>query len=194
MTISELNDLLKTRRSIFPKSYIQGKDIPESDILQILENANFAPSHRLTEPWRFKILRGAAKQRLADFMVEDYLAMTPIEAQSEVKMQKMAENPTRSAVAIALVLKRHEELLPEWEEIASLAMAVQNMWLTCSILGIGCYWSSPTAITLRGQDFLKLAADERCFGLFYMGYHNVSTADLPAVRKPIAEKITWLND
>ena len=194
MTISELNDLLKTRRSIFPKSYIQGKDIPESDILQILENANFAPSHRLTEPWRFKILRGAAKQRLADFMVEDYLAMTPIEAQSEVKMQKMAENPTRSAVAIALVLKRHEELLPEWEEIASLAMAVQNMWLTCSILGIGCYWSSPTAITLRGQDFLKLAADERCLGLFYMGYHNVSTADLPAVRKPIAEKITWLND
>ena len=194
MTISELNDLLKTRRSIFPKSYIQGKDIPESDILQILENANFAPSHRLTEPWRFKILRGAAKQRLADFMVEDYLAMTPIEAQSEVKMQKMAENPTRSAVAIALVLKRHEELLPEWEEIASLAMAVQNMWLTCSILGIGCYWSSPTAITLRGQDFLKLAADERCLGLFYMGYHNVSMADLPAVRKPIAEKITWLND
>ena len=194
MTISELNELLKTRRSIFPKSYIQGKDIPESTLLQILENANFAPSHRLTEPWRFKILRGAAKQRLADFMVEDYLAMTPIEAQSEVKMQKMAENPTRSAVAIALVLKRHEELLPEWEEIASLAMAVQNMWLTCSILGIGCYWSSPTAITLRGQDFLKLASDERCFGLFYMGYHNVSTADLPAVRKPIAEKITWLND
>ena len=33
--------------------------------------------------------------------------------------------------------------LPEWEEIAAVSMAVQNMWLTCYANNIGCYLSTP---------------------------------------------------
>ena len=89
-------------------------------------------------------------------------------------------------------MKRHPELLPEWEEIAAVSMAVQNMWLTCTAYDIGSYWSSPSAVTERGSDFLQLAEDERCLGLFYMGYHNIP--DLQPQRTAISEKVVWVNE
>ena len=39
-----------------------------------------------------------------------------------------------------------KESVPEWEEIASVAMAVQNMWLMAQELNLGGYWSSPLII------------------------------------------------
>ena len=192
MTVQELNALIKNRRSIFPKTYIVGKEIPQDIIEQVLENANYAPTHRLTEPWRFRVLRGPALPKLADYLVTDYKELTPVAEQTDMKIKKMSENPLRSGCVILIIMKRHADMLPEWEEIAAVSMAVQNMWLTCTAYDIGSYWSSPSAITERGRGFLNLKDDEQCLGLFYMGYHNMP--DLPPQRKPIAEKVTWVND
>jgi nitroreductase len=186
-----LNDIIQNRRSIFPKSYNQNREIPTDLILQILENANAAPSHKLTEPFRADILRGPSRQALANFLLTDYLENTPIEAQSEMKIKKMQENPLLSNVIIALKMKRHPDLVPEWEEIAAVAMAVQNMWLTCASLGIGAYWSSPASMVSRGANFLKLADNEQCLGLFYMGYPKTDVPFPAPKRTPIADKITW---
>jgi nitroreductase len=186
-----LDNIIQNRRSIFPKSYDPQKDIPVDLILQILNNANAAPSHRLTEPFRYEILRGSSRQDLANFLLEDYLQNTPVDQQSEMKMRKVQENPLRSAVVIALKMKRHADLVPEWEEIAAVAMAVQNMWLTCTELGIGSYWSSPSAMVNRGGQFLTLHGDEQCLGLFYMGY-PLTTVPFPAPKRTsIESKITW---
>ena len=192
MTTQDLNELIKKRRSIFPKTYITGKEIPQEIIEQVLENANHAPTHKMTEPWRFRVLRRASLSKLADYLVADYRVQTPVAEQSDMKIKKMTENPLRSGCVIVIILKRHADLLPEWEEIAAVAMSVQNMWLTCTAYDIGSYWSSPSALTERGRDFLQLADDERCLGLFYMGYHNMP--DLPPQRTPISEKVEWVND
>ena len=186
-----LNDIIQNRRSVFPKSYNPNRDISTDLILEILENANAAPSHRLTEPFRFEILRGPSRQKLADFMLADYQRNTPIEGQNEIKMRKIQENPLLSNVVIVLKMKTHPDLVSEWEEIAAVAMAVQNMWLTCTALGIGAYWSSPPSMVERGGNFTELEAEEQCLGLFYMGYPS-SNAPFPAPKRtPIAGKITW---
>jgi nitroreductase len=187
MLLTELNSLIRNRRSVFPPVF-NDKEISTETIEQVLENANWAPTHKLTEPWRFKILRGSALQRLAAFLVEDYKIHTPLDQQSEIKVKKMAENPLRSACVIAICLKRHQGL-PEWEELAAVAMSVQNMWLTCTALAIGSYWSSPTPIS-RMAEFLDLASDEKCLGLFYMGYTDAPLLD--GKRTPIAEKVVWI--
>ena len=121
--IMTIDNIIQNRRSIFPKSYDPDREIPVELILQILENANAAPSHRLTEPFRADILRGPYRQALADFTLEDHVHSTPIEAQNELKMKKIQENPLLSNVVIALKMKRHGDLVPEWEEIAAVAMA-----------------------------------------------------------------------
>ncbi|NJN35359.1 MAG: nitroreductase [Saprospiraceae bacterium] len=190
MNFEEVTNLIKNRRSIFPHQF-SGAEITRETLEQILENANYAPTHKLTEPWRFKILRGSARQRLADFLTADYKANTPLAEQKESKIKKMSENPILSSSVVAICVKHHPDLIPEWEEIAAVAMAVQNLWLSCAPLGIGGYWSSPAAIERIG-DFLQLEENELCMGFFYMGYTSVETSE--GKRKPMTEKIVWLNE
>ena len=59
MTPADVSALIRRRRSVFPKMY---NDLPIADelIAEVLENANWAPTHRLTEPWRFMVFRGEA--------------------------------------------------------------------------------------------------------------------------------------
>jgi nitroreductase len=47
-------------------------------------------------------------------------------------------------------------------------MAVQNMWLACTALEIGAYWSSPSLID-HLDEFFNFNEGESCLGFFYMG-------------------------
>jgi nitroreductase len=185
-----VTEVIRGRRAVFPHSY-NTQPIPEELIREILENANWAPTHKMTEPWRFIVFRGSSLAKLGEYLGEYYREHTPAEAFSEVKYKKTRNNPLRSAAVIAIVMRRDpEERLPEWEEIASVAAAVQNMWLTCAAHGIGAYWSTPESI-LKADGFLGLKPGERCLGLFYMGYHDLQ--DLAGKRGPIEEKVEWLD-
>lgn len=184
-----VSELMRKRRSIFPKTY-NDKPIPREIIEEVLENANWAPTHKLTEPWRFKVFAGSALERLADYLADYYRNNTPPEQFSAAKYNKTLESPRRAGCVIAICMQRDPEgRVPEWEELAAVACAVQNMWLTCTAHGIGSYWSTPKA-AIQADDFLGLSAGERCLGLFYMGYHDLP--DLPAKRSPIADKTTWI--
>lgn len=190
MTVSEISDLILRRRAIFPKFYIPGKPVERALIEQLLENANWAPTHRLTEPWRFRVFHSEeSRQNLSAYFSDFYLKNTSQEQFSEEKMKKSGENPLLAGAVIAIVMQRDPEArIPEFEEIASVAMAVQNMWLTCTAMGLGCYWSTPKA-ALEADAFLNLQPGERCLGLFYLGWHNAP--DLPGKRKPVTEKVIW---
>ena len=50
-----ISQLIRKRRSIFPKTYTN-QPIAKEIIEEVLENANWAPTHKMTEPWRFKVL------------------------------------------------------------------------------------------------------------------------------------------
>lgn len=185
----QINELIRKRRSIFPKMY-NGKAIPKEVIEQILENANWAPTHKMTEPWRFKIFRGKALERLAEYLAKYYKENTPAEKFQEAKYQKNLRKPVISDCIIALCMKRDEkERVPEWEEVAALSCAVQNMWLTCTAYGVGCYWSSPKA-ALEGREIFNLEEGEKCYGLLYMGYHDID--EMPVKRRPIEDKVEWI--
>lgn len=181
-------DLIRNRRSVFPVQY-NSETIATGDIKKILEAANWAPTHKRTEPWRFKVLQGEAKTRLGRFLSNKYreIAIKP----QRVKTRKFMENPQRSAAVIAICLQRDPaESLPEWEEIAAMAMAVQNMWLCCTEMGIGCYWSSPGLIQYM-DEFFDLKPGERCMGFFYMGHYD---GEIPEVtRGPIEDKVVWMD-
>ena len=65
-----------------------------------------------------------------------------------------------------------KESIPEWEELASVSMAVQNLWLMSSSIGIGSYWSSPSLMNYLGEH-ITLKEGEKCLGFFYMGKYSV---------------------
>lgn len=165
-------DLIKTRRSIFPEQF-NSKEIDDGTIDILLESANWAPTHKKTEPWRFKIIRGDSKIRLGEFLARKYKENTA--KFSEYKFKKLLKKPMLSSVVLLICMQRdHNESIPEWEEIAAVSMAIQNLWLTATDLNIGGYWSSPSFIN-KMNEFTKLNSGERCLGVFYLGYYDKKT-------------------
>ncbi|MEZ4940948.1 MAG: nitroreductase [Saprospiraceae bacterium] len=185
-----ISTLIRQRRSVFPKFYKSEAPIDRAVIEQLLENANWAPTHRLTQPWRFQVFHSPeSRAALGDYLSGYYHYNTAPEAYSEEKMVKAGENPRRAGAVIAIVLHRDPEArVPEFEEIAAVAMAVQNMWLTCTELGLGCYWSTPKA-ALEASEFLQLEPNEFCLGLFYLGWHEMP--EVAGKREDVAEKVLW---
>ncbi|CAG5068377.1 hypothetical protein DYBT9623_01107 [Dyadobacter sp. CECT 9623] len=186
-SIETINAIIRGRRSIFPPSYIE-KEIPDEVINDILENANYAPTHKLTEPWRFIVFKGASLDRLAGFFSERYRTVTAPESFSQARYDAAGEKVLKSGCVIVINAELHPDKLPEWEETASVACAVQNMWLTATAYGLGSYWSSP-GVLKELAEFLGLPENQKCMGLYFMGYHNAP--EMPARRTPIEGKITW---
>ncbi len=184
-----LTKIIRGRRSMFPPMYSDAK-IAEEDIELILENANWAPNHKLTEPWRFHVMTGDKLQQMSVWAGEWYKKNVTGDKYSPVKHKKIMSNPLKSSHVIAICMRPAPDSgLPEWEEVAALSMAVQNMWLTAASLGIGSYWSSPGYIRDAGE-LLDLSEGERCLGWFYMGMPQPG-ASPQSKRTPIGEKVTW---
>jgi nitroreductase len=187
-TIDTINHIIKSRRSIFPASYIE-KEIPKEVIEAIVANANYAPTHKLTEPWRFTIFRKEGLDKLGKELAGLYKQHTSEEKFMQNKYDSMHSKVIKSSCVIAINMKVHHDKLPEWEELAATACAVENMWLTATAYNVGAYWSTPGTIKHLNH-FLGLADDEKCIGLFYMGYHTDEPRE--ANRTPIEEKVKWV--
>lgn len=190
MNYNEVSDLIRSRRSIFPVAFT-GEVVEDYVIMQLLENANWAPTHRKTEPWRFVIFKDLGKQKLSDYLVQYYKDNTPTEKFSEFKLKKTANKALACSHVIAICMNR-DERVPEWEEIAAVGCAVQNLWLSCGALNLGGYWSSPSSMINAGE-FLNLKEGERCLGLFYLGVPNL---EIPhkSKRGNIEEKVRWISE
>ena len=177
-----ISKIIKSRRTTYPKDF-NGARIKKEVIEAILENANQAPSHRMTQPWFFKIFTNGKKNDLANAIIK-----LSINSGDPFK-KKLFENFEKTSHIIVICFKRHEGIVPEWEEIAATSMSVQNIWLSIVNSKIGGYWSTPKYLNNLNQ-YLKLKKNERCLGFFYLGLvdsfkvRNIS-------RTNVGEKTSW---
>ena len=161
-----LKEIIESRRSIFPKDY-SGEKIEEEVLNEILNSANFSPNHKKTKPWRFQVFRNEKKLELAKKLAEIYKNTTRPEVFLEKKYLDIPRKISNTDTIITISVN-FSGLVPEWEEIAATAMAVENIYLTCTVHQIGCYWSTPGMIQHLGE-FLNLEENQKCIGLFYLG-------------------------
>lgn len=187
----EINRLIRARRSTFPKQYAEGQTVDDAIVNQILVNATWAPSHGQTEPWKFIVFTGEGLQKLASFQAELYKKEAGENFKEQV-YQNLLANPLRASHVIALCLKRDpNKKFPEQEEIAAVACAVQNMYLTTTAYGLGGYWTTggPT-YKQSAKDFFGLGEDDKLLGFFYLAHVAVPSPD--SNRKPLEEKVEWV--
>lgn len=161
-----LKEIIESRRSVFPKDYLD-EDIEQHILDEIINSANFAPNHKRTKPWRLKIFKGEEKNNLGQKLAETYKSNTAPEQFLKKKHLSISEKIEKTNVIVTITVN-FSGLVPEWEEIAATAMAVQNLYLTCNANKVGCYWSSPGMIK-HLDEFLGLKENQKCYGLFYMG-------------------------
>jgi nitroreductase len=189
--LSEITELIRSRRTIYPEQFSSRK-VHREQVELILNNAIWAPTHGNTQPWRFQVFMEDGRQKLADFLAETYLKTTPKEAQSDLKLAKLLSRPMKSSVIIAVSMERQkEEGILEIEEISAVACAIQNMHLSATAYGLGGFWSTPKLIyTSEMNNFLNLSEKDKCLGLFYIGYPEIEWPK--AHRKPLEYATKWI--
>ena len=175
---------------MFPQ-FFTDDPVPPSVVAQLLAAANEAPSHRKTEPWRFRVYTGAGREQLAQTVLDVYEAARPPAERDPKVGPKFAKKIAQSPVVLAIFLHRDPAAsVPEWEEVAAVGCAVQNLWLSLGEHDLGGYWSSPGFLCGDYGQWPGAAANERCLGLFYLGHYRMP--DLPRPRGDWQDKVTFV--
>ncbi len=172
--VSEINECIRTRRTIFPEQFSSRK-VQKELIEVLLENARWAPTHKLTQPWRFKVFYDEGLEKLGRWHADTYKTITPEADFKEMKYRKLLERPSMASAVIAIIMKRDEKhAVPEVEEIAAVSAAVQNMYITASAYGLATYWGSGgLTYSSEMKEFLGIGEEDRCMGLFFVGYPDI---------------------
>jgi len=193
MDVEEFNAIIRNRRSVFPNDYT-GEKVDDKIILQLLENANWAPTHKLTEPWRFKVFCDAGLQTFAEFQALDYHHQYfGTDKFLEKKYQKLLTNPLKCSHIISIGMHPSTEItIPEIEEIAAVDCAVQNILLSAHAYGLGAYWSTGgVTYSKSAKPFFDLQENDKLLGFIYLGVRNNFIGS--GNRQPIALKVSWQN-
>ncbi len=187
--LSEVTAIIRDRRTIYPEQYSTRK-IHKEQIELLLNNAVWAPTHGMTQPWRFIVFRDNALNDLSEALGSIYLSEIPKEKQLDSKLGKLMSRSKMASAVIAIILDREDSIIPEEDDFAAISCAVQNMHLTATAQGIGAFWSTPGIMkSKRFNEFLGLKEEQRCIGLFYLGYPAIEWPK--GQRKPIEYLTEW---
>lgn len=192
--LSEIVEVIEERRTIFPEQFSKRK-VHKEIIEKMLNAAKWAPTHKLTQPWRFTVFHDSGLEKLASFHAEAYKQFVGEENFNQAKYDKIKSRPLLSSAVIALVMQRDEaERVAEQEEIASVAIAVQNMSLVATAYGIGTYWGTGGRIySPEMHQFLGLNPNDKVLGLLFVGYpENDWPRKTP--RRPIEYFTEWVGE
>ena len=187
------NQLVRSRRSTFPDQLIKGKKVSDDIISEILVNATWAPNHGKMQPWEFTVFTGEGLQRLATFQSELYKEEAG-DKFKEITYNKLLENPLKASHVISIGMKRtNSPNIPEVEDIAAVACAVQNIYLSVTAYGLGGYWTTG-GVTYKdkAKSFFGLGENDRLMGFFYIG--EISIPSTGASRHSIEDKVKWVID
>ncbi len=193
---------VRSRRSVFPRSYVD-RAVERATVDRLLEAAMWAPYHGSRPPWRFVVLGRASMVEMQRMTLEYYdehwravgwaNGVRGTEAEY-LKWRAMTEGeidgrwgPVSFMIAIVMRRQAGSKRMPEWEEIAATACAVQNMHVQASASpGLACYWSS-WHDAARDSDamraFLGMGAEDRCLGFFIVASCDPQLKD-SRVRQP----------
>ncbi len=165
----EAMEALLSRSSVPAK--LLGEPAPAGDDLDdILSAAVRAPDHGGMQPWRFILVRGAARHRLGEVFVEALLKRQP-DADADA-IEKERNRPLRSPLIIVIcaALKADDPKVPEIEQILSAGAAAQNMLNAAHAKGYGAILlTGANAYDPHVAQALGLKPSERIVCFAYLG-------------------------
>jgi len=167
-----LHDLAEQRRT--HKAF--GPDpVPRETLLEILAAARFAPTHHMTEPWRFRVLGPETLSALKEIAGEKEAA-------------KLGRAPTLVVATAALT----GDVVSDEEDVCATAAAIELVLLAATELGYATYWRTPHVLRTRpGRDAVGIPAGERFLGLLHFGTPEREPA--PRERQPVESFVEFLS-
>ena len=189
-SFSIIADIIKHRRSTKP-AQMNGKLIPDTQVQQLLELADWAPTHGNTEPWRFFVYSGEAIKIFCKQHAELYKKNTEPEKYLQANYDKFLHNGDTASHIVMTVMQRGAlPKVPVIEEEAAVSSAIQNILLGATALGIASFWSTGGMVHHYSmKELLHLRNEDIVMGMIYLGYTDSEQKGRSIV--PLADKIKW---
>jgi len=158
------------------RTHKQYKAEPVDDALvrELVDLARWAPNHKLTNPWRFRLLGPETRARIDELVPEQ-------------EVLKLRRAPT---LVLVTALRSDDPLLAE-EDVQATAAAVYALLLAATARGLASYWRTPGCFReppVRG--LLGLAPNETLVGLVHLGLP--ASEPPPKQRAPVEDVLTVL--
>jgi len=137
------------------------------ELTALLAAADTAPDHGHLHPWRFAVLDEDTRARLS----EAYADAQRARDDEAARVSRAASKPLRGPCVIAALARTvgHAKV-PEWEQLAAAAAAVQNLCLGATALGYGSAWRTGWFVEHPAvRAALGAGDDERVIGLIHLG-------------------------
>lgn len=184
----ELQDAIKSRRSI---RKFKEKEISEEIIEDLIKCARLAPSAKNRQPWKFVIVRGEIKDKIANMMIEKEeslkisLERQIYKANSSVKS---TAKTIKEAPILILVLKEYEERWMTGDTL-SIGAAIEHICLRATDLGLGSLWIRDIVYTQK--EIAKLVGYENMelISAVSIGISNEAPKQRP--RKNLDKILVW---
>lgn len=181
--LGDLAATIRGRRSI---DLFEPQRVSAQMLKDAIDVARWAPTHRLTEPWRFYLLGDESLRATVDLAVELEIAAKGERAGS-ARRARLAAIPGM----FVLTTRRSDDPLLDRENYAACCCAAQNLMLYLWQQGIGVKWTTggitrqPRFYELLGID----ATQESVVGFFWYGVPKVVPEQR---RRPVADIVAEL--
>lgn len=168
--------------------------VSRETIQQLLDCAVRAPNHKLTEPWRFAVLTGGARDRFADIRARHRLKRfdDPSSPEAKAAADKVRRESLEAPAYIVAICAVNPDDITREEDYAATMMAAANLMIAAQSLGLGTHLK--TGGVMRDPTLLELAGvpeNFRVAGILSVGYP--AEEDAPRRRKPAAELTRWVD-
>jgi nitroreductase len=158
----------------------------------LLECGARAPDHGRLRPWRFIVIRGAARERLGELMADQLLRKLP--ATTAEAVQRERQKPLRAPlIVVVAAVYNAETRIPAVEQLLAAGAAAQNMMLAAMALGFGAMWKTgDVAYDDTAKAALGLRAEDAIVGFLYLGTAPADSVP-PPVRTPWQDRVSYWN-
>jgi nitroreductase len=167
--------------------------VSRETIERLLDCAVRAPNHKLTEPWRFAVLTGGAKARLADIRADHRLRKydDPTSEDARARADKARRDTLESPGFIVVMVRTSEDEITREEDYAAVMMATANLMTAAQSLGLGTYLKTGGVMRDPGLvELVGLPDGYRVVGIVSVGYP--AEPETPRRRRPARELTRWL--
>jgi nitroreductase len=148
----------------------------ELELHTILCAAARAPDHGRLRPWRFVVVRGAARNRLGRLMAEAYRRRHP--GATPAQLDKEAGKPLRAPLVVVVAAKVDaQSSIPAIEQVLSAGAAAENIMLAAYAMGYGCAWKTgDAAYDPAIKAVFDLKPSDAIVGFLYLGTNSGAVA------------------
>ncbi|WP_285768600.1 nitroreductase [Peribacillus sp. SI8-4] len=185
----KLEDIIKGRRSI--KRF---KDIPVplDTIRTLLETSTWAPNHKMTQPWRFIVVHGESRLKLAE-ATRAFMAGKEKDPEKKKEAGQRGFNKLNGVpMLVAVIMEENPNPMVREEDYAATSALIQNFSLLAWEQGIGMIWETYGMIHSKEfREALDVKPGEKIVGSLHVGYPDMIPTPRP--RKEIDQLMTIMD-